>query len=83
MLPLERAQLFYADEHELRIGMFWQQFMTKMASAWSSALKKRRMMIDIGLDVSENKPLPAEIRDRHVSQPTSSLLSPLAHSILM
>jgi hypothetical protein len=71
MLPLERAQLFlskspphvkrqYADEHELCIGMSWQQFMAKMASAWSVALKKRRMMIDIGLDVSENKPLPAD-----------------------
>jgi hypothetical protein len=34
--------------------------MTKMASAWSVAFKKRRMMIDIGLDVSENKPLPAD-----------------------
>jgi hypothetical protein len=72
MLPLERAQLFlskspvhvkrqYADEHELRIGMSWQQFVTKMASAWSVAFKKRRMMIDIGLDVSENEPIPAEI----------------------
>ena len=70
MLPLERAQLFlskspshvkrqYSDDHELRIGMSWQQFMTKMASAWSVAFKKRRMMIDIGLDVSEIKPSDA------------------------
>lgn len=70
MLPLERAQLFlskspshvkrqYADDHELRIGMSWQQFMTKMASAWSVAFKKRRMMIDIGLDVTEIKPSDA------------------------
>ena len=41
----------YADDCELRIGMPWQQFKVMMASAWSNALKKRRMMIDLGCDV--------------------------------
>jgi len=88
MLPLERAQLFlskspphvkrqYADDHELRIGMSWQQFMTKMASAWSVAFKKRRMMIDIGLDVSENKPLQTEIpAASHIPSDAASIASP-------
>ena len=59
--------------------MSWQQFMTKMASAWSVAFKKRRMMIDIGLDVSKNQPLPAD-NPRQAESPSPA---PLALSVLM
>jgi hypothetical protein len=62
MLPFKRARLFlskcpmhikkqFVEDSELLVGMSWQQFKTKMALAWSTAVKKRRMMIDIGLDV--------------------------------
>ena len=68
MLPLERAQLFlrnspihvrrqFADNSELRIGMTWQCFTTRLASAWTVAFKKKRMMLDIGLDVEKEEPI--------------------------
>lgn len=70
MLPLKRARLFiskcpphvkmqYAEDCDLHIGMTWQQFKQKMAVNWVVAFKKRRMRIDIGLDVPEIKPSDA------------------------
>ena len=64
MLPFKRARLFlskcpmhvkkqFADDSELRVGMTWHQFKTDMALAWTSAVKKRRMKIDIGIEVEE------------------------------
>ena len=64
MLPLKRARLFiskcpphvkmqYAEDCDLHIGMTWQQSKQKMAVNWVVAFKKRRMRIDIGLDVPE------------------------------
>ena len=41
----------FAEDSEPLVRMTWQQFKTKMALAWSTAVKKRRMMIDIGLNV--------------------------------
>ena len=69
MIPFKRARLFlekcpmhikkqYAEDSELLVGMSWQQFKTKMALAWSTAVKKRRMMIDIGLDVEAIPAVP-------------------------
>ena len=62
MIPFKRARLFlskcpthvkiqFTDDSELRVGMTWHQFKTEMALAWTSAVKKRRMKIDIGIEV--------------------------------
>ena len=62
MLPLERAQLFlaksplhvkkqYANDSDLHVGITWQKFKHQMASAWVDAFKKRRMMVDMGIEI--------------------------------
>ena len=72
MLPIKRAQLFlercsthikkqFAEDSELFVGITWIQFRTRMAKAWNSAVKKRRMMIDMGLDV--DKIIPSAFHD--------------------
>jgi hypothetical protein len=48
----------FSDESELLVGMSWHQFKTKMALAWTSAVKRRRMVIDIGIEVEEVIPNP-------------------------
>ena len=65
MLPLMRARLFiskcpphvkkqYAEDCDLRVGMTWQQFKQKMARNWVVAFKKRRMMIDLGIQPKDD-----------------------------
>ena len=79
LVPFKRARLFlkkcpmhvkkqFADDSELSVHVTWLQFKTAMALAWSVAMKKRRMKIDLGLDVEEIVPSP------------DSALTPIANS---
>ena len=65
MLPIKRAQLFlercpihikrqFAEDSELFVGITWLQFKTRMAKVWNSAVKKRRTMINLGLDFEDS-----------------------------
>ena len=69
MVPFKRARLFlkkcpmhvkkqFADDSELSVHMTWITFKIAMALAWSVAMKKRRMKIDLGLEVEEIARIP-------------------------
>ena len=62
LVPFKRARLclkkcpmhvkkLFADDSKLSVHMTWLHFKTAMALAWCVAMKKRRMKIDLGLDV--------------------------------
>ena len=64
LVPFKRARLFlkkcpmhvkkqFADDSELSVHMTWLHFKTAMALAWSVAMKKRRMKIDLGIELEE------------------------------